>query len=331
MRFVISSEVMSADEPTQNGLDQIVVRAEQRIHEAAIPDADLLPETEWYRSCRPTRRKFLEEVARRAAYGYAPTGPHSKAFDVRTPDDVAVASRLANAPLLVVVENSTSDKALLEVAIRAFGSGEAQELCFGYGRSVDPPAFDVRQAGGNGEVMKIVRAEIEDAMQRGRMARVIVVTDSDGEFKGDVHKDAAAIQAECAQLNVPCHMLEKRTAENYLPDEVWEEWAGTNTQNRAIVTLLKTMSPEQRDHVRLAQKKTAPWDSNVAGAQSLFGSVSAGDKKLLEEANLKGSGRNMTILRLTGTTTAGASRDALARRDHSDDLPRLVQMIEDEF
>jgi hypothetical protein len=263
MLFAIFPGAMDGPEDVLNALDAIVVRAADDVHEIEILQADDLARSKWYASSRFDRQKLLEEIAG-ASHHRAPRtrGPHLRRIEVRDDATAAQARSRAYAPLLLLAENAVSDGALVEAALRVFGAPKAIELCFGAPSRLEPPSFQIESWGGNGELKKLIVARLTEAAARGRAPRLVVVTDSDGEWPGDVKPDAKEIRDKCSDEGVPCPPLNKRTVENYIPDAVWRAWASVRERANArpAVEALLKLSPAQRDHVHISDRDVKPWD-----------------------------------------------------------------------
>lgn len=335
MRFAVQPAAMNGPEAVQYALDAILFRVEDEVHEMDIPQADQLEESLWYRSSRPVRQKLLEKIAEASLYRGLPSeGPHLRQAEVTDAASATQARSLAYSPLLVLLENDVSDAALVEAALKKFAKPATVELCFGAPSRLAPPSFEMESRGGFGELEKLISKRRDEAASQGRMPRLVVVTDSDGEWVGDVKKHAQDIRKDCKQATIPCPPLNKRKAENYIPDAVWRAWSDEpkHTSSRPAVAALLRLSPEQRDHVQLDDTNKPPWNEAEPAAVLLFQTpkVSAADRDVLTKASLKGSGSNMKILALR--VYAGKfTPDDLRARDHQGDLQRLVRHIEDEL
>lgn len=330
MRFIINDVPMNSSEKTLNDLDAIIQRVEDGVHELEVVDADTLDSTSWYKLSRYDRQRLLEEVAAEAFRSKKKNvGPHSREVEIKSALDATVGKKLAYSPLEVLVENSISDGTLLSAAIKVFGTDVTRELCFGAQASLVPPAFKFDSWGGEGELRKLVDAKVLEAKQKGIAPRVIVVTDSDGEWAGDVKQHAIDIRDLCAQHGVPCPPLTKRTAENYIPDEIWQACAAepNGAALSPIVDVLMRLSSEQRDHVRLERRNTPAWNKNNIKVAALFENVSVGDYNTLTDAALKGKGEGMRILSLKAHESI-LTRQMFENRDYNNDLKTIVEHIE---
>lgn len=335
MLFAIHVSVMNGTETTLDALDLIAARVDDDVHEVDVIDADQIEQTTWYRSSRPDKQKALEEAAAASLHRTPRTrGPHLRRVHVSDAASAAQARGLAYAPLLVLVENANSDGTLIRAALEMLASASTLELCLGAPSRLDPPAFQIESRGGHGELKKLVVTRLQEALDRGRPPRLVVVTDSDGEWQGDVKEHAQAIATTCAQAAVAFTLLRKRTVENYIPDGVWRAWMAEldHKAARPMVEALLRLSRDQRDHVNMANTGIAPWDQAKSAAEQLFQNpiVPAPDRALLQQGMLKGRKDAMMIHALRDHANALTPTDLMAR-DHHGDLAALVLHIENEL
>lgn len=331
MLFSVKCSVMNGSETVLNALDALIARIEDDIHEIEIAEADLLEDTHWYKSSRPDRRKMLEKCAEASLHRPPRTrGPHLRRIEVTDETAAKRARSAANTPLLVLVENFESDGTLLKFGVQEYATPVTWELCFGGGVGCTPPAFQIESPGGHGELPKLLKARLEEAGVRGIQPRIVVVTDSDGEWAGDVKAHARRIQEECAASGVPCSILSKRTAENYVPDAVWRAWAleRQHTNAKPAIDALLRLSCHQRDHVSIGRGNSDPWDTSKAEVRALFSDVSDGDWGLLKQASLKGRG-DRAIACILETHRSAFTRTEFKARDYRGDIEAVVRTIED--
>lgn len=333
MLFEIRDGVLNGTEQVLGYLDSLLMRVEDEVHILEIIDADVLESSRWYQSSRPSRRKLLEEIAATTLYQSHPKhGVHSKRILVDTPESSFKAKQLANAPLQVILENDISDGALIRAAIHVFGSNAAKKLCFGPPSKLDPSPISFESGGGEGEVLKKVSQSIQRAQERARDVRAVVVADSDGEWVGDVKVHAVRIRNGCAEKGIPCPPLNKRSAENYIPDVIWKTLFSDAINDAAmgpVLGALFRLTSEQRDHIKMASGG-ASWNENDPAVAALFSNVSEKDKELLSKGNFKGKGESMRTLAMEthiGLVTAAH----LLERDPNQDLLTVVQHIENEL
>ncbi len=322
---------MNGSESVLSNLDRLVMRVEDDVHELEIRDADLLAASAWYRSCRTDRRNMLEKCAKAMLHRSPRTrGPHLRRVEVTDETTSKNAWGLAYTPLHVLLENADSDGALVKFALMIFSNAGTWELCYGAGALRTPAAVVIESRGGHGELKKLLVARVREAVDRGLEPRIVVVTDCDGEWVGDVKDHATGIRDECATHGVPCPPLNKRSAENYIPDAVWIAWSAglQGTSIRPTVEALLRLSYEQRDHVRFEKSDTAPWDPSKPNAAALFAGVSLADRDLLMKASLRAAASRALAFALEAhVTTLG--RAEIQTRDRDGDLEALAHCIED--
>lgn len=333
MLFSIGMKALNGDEATLNCLDAIVDRVEDAVHELEIVDADLLSNSSWYQSSRHGRRKFLEEVAANALRKAAKVkGPHLRKIVVDDATSAERAKQQAQTPLHILLENADSDGALIEASLTAFASAETLTLFKGRPSKLAIPAIKIESRGGHGELKKLVESQIADSIAHTKPLRCIVVTDSDGEYIGEIKDHAIGIRNLCIDAGIPCPPLNKRTAENYIPDEIWNAWSSglENLARKPMVEALQRLTPAQRDHIHMDNGNKPPWNKNNPLSHNLFSSVSDADYDLLTNSILKGRGKGMAIHAMNSYPTA-LNAASLNNRDPNGDLAVIVAKIEEEL
>lgn len=333
MRFIVHTPAMNDAGPMLNILDAILARVEDNVHVMEIPDADLVEDSVWYQTSRQDRKKMLEEIAHVSAHrSISGRGPHQRRVAIIDAASAESARKIAYAPLVILVENDFSDGALVEAAIKLLATQATVELCLGAASKLDPPAFRIESGGGHGELPKRLRKNLAEAKARGRIPRIVVVADSDGEWVGDVKDYVKNIRTECAAHGIPCPQLGKRTAENYIPDAAWRAWVrfADRAGLRPAVEALLNLTRDQRDYVRIGDAKDRPWDSKVPQSAALFANVAPEAERFLLNADLKGNGNGMAIYSLSDYPATFSKQDVIAR-DHNGDLQTLVRQIEGEL
>lgn len=322
---------MNGKEAALNKLDALLMRVEDDVHELEIIDADFLEASAWYESCRSDRRNMLEKCAQTLVHRSPRTrGPHLRRIEVTDETAAANACDMAHTPLHVLLENADSDGALVKFALMLFASPAAWELCYGGGSRRTPPAVVIESRGGHGELKKLLMTRIKEAADRGLEPRIVVMTDSDGEWVGDVKDHARGIRDECAAQSVPCPPLNKRTAENYIPDAVWSAWSAglQGAKIRPTVEALLRLSYQQRDHVRFEKSNTDPWNASEPNVAALYAGVPDADQDLLRTASLRAAASNAIAFAL-GARIPALGRAEVQSRDHDGDLEALARCIED--
>lgn len=294
-----------------------------------VPEPDAIEASGWFRLAQRMQAGLRDLVAasiRRGAWS-APHGPHALLVivDVTSVSPCALDAKLAwqvlREPLHVIMENATSDgAAFLDAVLDILGSDELTRLR----KRCQPPAIRYEGPGGNGELTKRLDQMLDDPAWQGIPRRIVVLTDSDAAAPGKPSAKAQQIEAHCRRRSVPCHVLRKRAIENYLPQEVLEDWCSHPdlTVARDRVAALGRLSDEQRDHFPMKEglKKLPPAE------RQLYENVGPGDLRLLEE------GLRKHVCRLFGTHRGRMTPEALRARagrksQEATELDELVALI----
>jgi hypothetical protein len=262
MRVLFSEEAL-ADPELSTELDRIVDKVDDGWHLWEVPNPDAVEESAWFEGARPRYRELFEGAARGLAWqgseSKRQSGPHQKRVIVNsaesqesqaTSSDLPLTARAArrflSEPLRIVMENIESDGVFLDAVFDALGPGELHDL-----RKCEPPALCYDSPGGNGEIPKRVRHYINDSAWRDIPRRLFVLTDSDRLEPQDSEGAAAkSIRRQCEKTGLPCHVLRKRTIENYVPQQAIDAWAEKpeHTIARDMVAALTRLNEDQRNY-----------------------------------------------------------------------------------
>lgn len=217
--MLVEIDLAVADDPVAHRwLDRILHKVDDGWHIWDVPtevDSADFEDSSWVRD-RGSKGEWVRELLLASLKpGAWSSAPHGRRLLVTTspiqthelgPEDAA---RLAEEPLVVLVENRNSDGAFVERAAtecdRALG-----RLWRRSGRPVQ-----VDSTGGIGELPE----EIERRCQgRAVRPRLVVVVDSDRKAPDmDESPEARRVRKVCEAYGVPCWVLAKRESENYLP------------------------------------------------------------------------------------------------------------------
>ena len=245
----ITFDVNAANDPdAYRWLDRILDRIEDGWHVwdlTGTPDADAIEATTWMRD--PGRqgnrlRDLLVTSTRRSAWTLA---PHTRRLRVTAhpaaPDELAPepAWRLADEPLLVLVENRESDGSFIERVVT-----ELDKTLHGlWRREGEPIRFD--SVGGAGQMVQEVERRAGAAPYRPRLVAVI---DSDRKGPGDsVSGDARRLRDVCNRHGLPCWVLAKREAENYLPRVLLGARPNAGRGHERLVEAWERLSDDQKN------------------------------------------------------------------------------------
>ncbi len=298
-------------------LDRILTRITDGAHDWQIDDVDAIASSEWCQELKPYEREVFEKAAREASYPY--TGLFCRQLQVC--DDVQNENQLAPSkaahfvtqPLTILMENRSTDGALLSIVLEFLAPHQLWQLH----QHPHLGMIDFFSGGGIGEIPKTIADKIAQANNAGIPARLLVFTDSDGLFPGDIHKNAQIVKTKCAQEGIPCCILQKRAIENYIPDVIFKEHAKRleNTAQKKRIDVLLAMTVEQRDHFSI---KNGFGKENNA---DLFDGMNDDER----QAWSKGLGDE--VIHWLEKYKSALTAEALKERDHHGDLTKIMLMI----
>jgi hypothetical protein len=151
--------------------------------------------------------RTLIEVADEAESDWAVIPP------VITIDDALLVAR---APFRVLVENSTSDRAFL-LSVATVEQRRALE------RAEREGVLEFVQGGG---IEQVTVQLITDAERSpGRRWSTFALVDGDALFHGRLSDSARGVRTVCQILGIACHVLKRRSIENYLTGASLRTWA----------------------------------------------------------------------------------------------------------
>ena len=278
MRIVI--DISAANDPdAHRWLDRILVRIEDGWHVWDLtdaPDADAIEATKWISD--PGRqgnrlRELLVASTRRGAWTLA---PHTRRLRVTAhpaaPDELAPeqACRLADEPLVILVEDRDSDGAFVSRVVT-----ELDKSLHGlWRRGGEPIRFD--SVGGAGQMPQEVENRTSAVPYRPRLVAVI---DSDRKGPGDSESaDARRLRETCDRHGLPCWVLAKREAENYLPRVLLGARPNTGSDHERLVEVWDRLSDDQKDFFDM--KDGLP-EAPSAIEEDLFADLPEADREIL--------------------------------------------------
>lgn len=330
MKFVLYATALNGNDEVHDLIDRLVDRVADEVHRIEVPEADLLLESGWYQSARKTRCKVLTAaVAVPPRKHTDPHAPHSKRIEIRNIEEARVADKLAHAPLTILVEDRESDGILLDILVEEVALPELSNL-WKRGKTVTPRVIEIQTAGGIGAMPQRVERAVTDANGAGHPIRLFVLCDSDRRWPGDnehpTHPGRIKLRQKCADLSIPLHILQKRNAENYIPDSVFEVVRDDprNTSNVGRFNALLRRSPTQRDHFPV--KDGMPDAERVAAtAAGLYHGAEVPDLLLLKERLFPKKPR--PLVRLNNERRDEFTAHGLNLRDGSGEIVTLLDAI----
>ena len=276
----IEIDISAANDPdAHRWLDRILYRIEDGWHvwdTASQPDPNAVEAATWIRDRESQGgwvREMLVASIQRGAWTFAPHGRRVRvtacpgAADELKPDDAA---RFADEPLVILVENRVSDGAFVKRVVT-----ELDKSLHGlWRRPGEPVRFD--SLGGAGQMPEEVERRTQGRRYRPRL---VVITDSDRKGPGEkVSPSVRALCRRCKALDVPCWVLAKREAENYLPRILLGEWQDAGADHARLVEAWDRLDDDQKNFFDL--KNGLP-EAPSAIEQALFAGLPLADRAVL--------------------------------------------------
>lgn len=316
MRIEIDPSVAN-DPDAHNWLDRILHRIDDGWHvwdTADQPDSSEMEATTWIRD-RDSQgewvRKMLVASIQRSAWTLAPHGrsvrvtAHPCTPDELTPEE---ALRLAEEPLCILVENRFSDGLFVERIVK-----ELEESLHTLWNQKGNP-IQVDSVGGKGQMRQEVERRTSGKPYRPRL---VAIVDSDRKSPGaDPSKDARRLCRACEEHNLPCWILAKREAENYLPRILLLARQDTGEDHERRVDAWDRLNDDQKNFFDM---KSGLPNAPSEVERDLFGELSSADRKTLSD----GFGPNVDKCWTLGNISAKAE---LVLRGQGD-LERGLELI----
>ena len=280
----IEIDPSAANDPdAHQWLDRILYRIEDGWHvwdTVDQPDPEQMKDTAWIRD-RDRQGDWVRELlvvsVQRSAWDrtLAPHGrsirvtAHPCASDDLTPED---ALRLAEEPLCILVENRFSDGPFVERVVEELDK-PLHDL---WKRPGEPVRID--SVGGKGQM----RQEVEHRMSgKPYRPRLVAIIDSDRKSPdADASQKAQQLRSACVQWNLPCWILAKREAENYLPRVLLLAWQDAGEGHKQRVDAWGRLSDDQKNFFDV--KHGLP-DTLSEIEQKLFDGLSPTDREILSK------------------------------------------------
>ena len=317
----IEIDLSAANDPdAHRWLDRILYKIEDGWHvwdTASQPDPNAIEATTWI--CDRGHqgdwvRQMLVASTQRGAWTLAPHGRRVRvtacpvAADELRPED---ATHFAEEPFVILVENRDSDGAFVKRVVR-----ELDKSLHGlWRRPGDPIRFD--SLGGAGQMPEEVERRTQGKPYRPRLVAII---DSDRKGPNDTDSPAArALRRQCEKRSVPCWVLAKREAENYLPRILLNERQDVGAEHARLVEAWDRLNDDQKNFFDMKNGLPA---APSAIERALFDGLSRTDRPILS----RGYGPNVYTC---WTLWKVQAKTALLRRGQGD-LERGIELIRGE-
>ena len=190
----------------------------------------------------PRVRSMHTASIKRNAWTFPPRGKFvqvttkPRTSDQLTPQDAA---RFSEEPLWILVENRQSDGAFVKRVVR-----ELDKTLHGLWNSPGAP-IRIDSLGGTGQMPQEVRRRTRGKNPRPRLVAMI---DSDRKGPNDTDSaQARALLLKCQQRGIPCWILAKREAENYLPRVLLDARQGIGASDRQRIDAWDRLNDDQKN------------------------------------------------------------------------------------
>ena len=286
MRIEIDPSVAN-DPDAHPWLDRILHRIEDGWHvwdTTDQPDPGDMEATTWIRD-RDRQGAWVRELLvasiQRSAWTLA---PHGRSVRVtthpRTPKELTPenAFQLADEPLCILVENRFSDGPFVERVVKELD--ESLRILW------DQPRAPIRidSVGGKGQMPQEVERRTSGKPYRPRL---VAMVDSDRKSPdADASRNARRLLRACEKWKLPCWILAKREAENYLPRVLLLARQDVGEDHERRIDAWGRLNDDQKNFFDMKHGLPGVL-SNVE--QKLFGGLSPADRAVLSG----GFGRNV--------------------------------------
>lgn len=150
-------------------------------------------------------------------------------------------------PLSIILENGLNDSYLMKVIFHLFDqTGELTSR-------MNEGWIRFENAGGCSNVKNFLKARINSYGNKLKFLNCYVLLDGDRRYPTDPepNKKYKKLKEQLDEWGVCYHVLEKRSMENYMPDEAIDSFETAET--RAWIMAYLSLTPEQKDHFSIAE------------------------------------------------------------------------------
>ena len=193
-------------------------------------------------------------------------------------------------------------------------------------------------AGGCSNARNALEEKLKENQGKAKMLRCFILLDGDKEFPDEeIHKYDSFLEF-CKQNGFICHVLQKRTMENYMPDDVFDEFR--NNQTDSWISAYLRLTPEQKDFFNIAEgfngnireknlrnQGHAGRNCMSEGAIQLFLSVSDTNYDRLEQGLTIANFKTQFPMKYEISPSVYAA-SLLLRTNHQSDPDELMHIIE---
>ena len=320
----IEIDISAADDSdAHHWLNRILYKIEDGWHvwdTTRLRDPAEIEATIWFRdpgNQGDNVRRLLVASIQRSAWSLAPherrvrvtVQPEAEDDEELSPENAA---RLAEEPMVVLVENRDSDGAFVERIVADLD----RSLNHVWHQSGEPIRIDSR--GGMGQMPAEIERRTRDLPYRPRL---IAIVDSARKAPGDAESNAARrLRRKCESACVPCWVLAKRESENYLPGILLNARRDVGAHHTLLVAAWDRLTDDQKDFFDM--KEGLPKEPSAV-ERALFGGLSERNRAILSD----GFGRNVYTC---WTLWTGAQAKMDIKRRGRGDLEHGIALIRKE-
>ena len=255
-------------------------------YELKISDEDILY-TEGYGQLTQSDREYIEHVVAMDIV----TSSNSYDCEVKTGGEAEYTQRIFSAeeaimyllqPLSVILENGLNDSHFMNVVFRLFDATGVLP------RFVENGWIRYENAGGCMNVKNFLKARILQFAGKRKFLRCFVLLDGDRRYPADVKSDERykKLRELMDAWHVSYHILEKRSMENYMPDEAMQAVAGTKFKE--WFNAYNSLTPGQKDYLSIAKGfETDITEEDKRKVRKKEGLLTTKDKKIRKKSYVR--------------------------------------------
>jgi len=247
-----------------------------------------------------------------------------------------------NSTAVILLENDLNDGRFIRVIEKIF------ETQYDFEDLLRNNIIDIRHSGGT-DIKNRILFLLSKCNQSPKYLRALAIVDGDSRYPNDTTFENYPKQQEtnensdayyCKKNGVSYYVLKKRSLENYMPDEVYDN--NRDKFGEDWVNAYLTLSPQQKDYYYIAEgfykdipkankeKGELEFDKLPQGVQTLFHDVSEGNyQHLLHGPNLHGSFKSEFPKFFNDPHMCKTALQNRVNHPHSADPDELIHIVEE--
>lgn len=257
------------------GLNFLIQLATYKHRYDLFVDLSIIQDFEFYKRLDNEDKSILEDYFNQSIQNSQAECPQYTVSDIGIEHlNLEEAIRFFVQPISIILENSLNDAYFIKALMHFFDDTREAK------RHLENNWIQFENAGGCGNVINFIDSKTQpfknftkDCYQ---YLRILIIMDSDKKFSDDtldLNKEKILIFSNTN--NFECHILSKRSMENYLPDEVFDFIPRANI-NRNLIDIYRNFpNPFQKDFFNISKgftnKKKGEIRSDLdIGVQQLY-------------------------------------------------------------